>query len=282
MIALDIGGTKTVIYSAKNKINRLNKFLNLEKKLINDKTLFISTDSISEKKLFFDFLNTLKSIDEKILISIAGPVEYEKGFRVYSPHLPFLFGKKLNVEFVANDVYSFSYYTAKEFFSNKENKKKSILSLEIGTGVNGVFMNFFDFRNLTFFKKHIEMGHSTLLMDGKKCICGRKGCAERYISGKFLEELGGYEKVFSSKLKNEFYKNISYFLSSLIIILQPDKIVLGGSVSKSINLKELKKHVQSLMPYSMKLITTFEKKIGYMYNVLGLIELYKQWKKVIR
>ena len=94
-----------------------------------------------------------------------------------------------------------------------------------------------------------EWGHITLYPGGMDCYCGRQGCVEKYISGTALErrwtELGGknlaLDQIVSKfdplpddryrKWKTEFLDNFGRALATVINIVDPDAIVLGGGVS---------------------------------------------------
>ncbi len=91
-----------------------------------------------------------------------------------------------------------------------------------------------------------EWGHHLLHEGGNHCYCGRRGCAETYISGPALErrwtELTGLhqstEDIVSGlsgrharQWKGEFMENFGTALANVIDILDPDAIVLGGGVS---------------------------------------------------
>ena len=94
-----------------------------------------------------------------------------------------------------------------------------------------------------------EWGHITLYPGGMDCYCGRQGCVEKYISGTALErrwsELGGESLALDQivlrfdpkpddryrKWKTEFLNNFGRALATVINILDPDAIVLGGGVS---------------------------------------------------
>lgn len=91
-----------------------------------------------------------------------------------------------------------------------------------------------------------EWGHHTIHRGGNRCHCGRRGCAEAYISGPALEarwkELAGVSQSIPEILKSqdssldlwrrEFLENFGYGLADVISILDPDIIVLGGGLSK--------------------------------------------------
>jgi len=94
-----------------------------------------------------------------------------------------------------------------------------------------------------------EWGHITLHPNGLNCYCGRQGCVEKYISGTALEkrwnELDGenlaLDQIVSKfdplpddryrKWKTEFLDNFGRALATVINIVDPDGIVLGGGVS---------------------------------------------------
>lgn len=98
-----------------------------------------------------------------------------------------------------------------------------------------------------------EMGHMVLHPEGIPCFCGKKGCAERYISGNGIEEryqeLCGKRKPLydiveefragdknAAQIMDHFLDDFGLAMSTLINILDPDQIVLGGGVS---NIDEL-------------------------------------------
>lgn len=97
-----------------------------------------------------------------------------------------------------------------------------------------------------------EAGHSTLVSEnGRNCFCGRKGCAELYVSGTGLQltyaELSGGEaksasEIFqlaeagdalSKKTVVTYCSDLAKFLSNLTNVIDPDFFVLGGGVSQA-------------------------------------------------
>lgn len=91
-----------------------------------------------------------------------------------------------------------------------------------------------------------EWGHHTLHQNGNMCYCGRRGCAETYLSGPALQkrwtELTGRSEPLEEivrnlnvdgalQWKNEFLSNFGVALANVMDILDPDVIVIGGGVS---------------------------------------------------
>jgi len=99
-----------------------------------------------------------------------------------------------------------------------------------------------------------EIGHSVLKTEGRPCYCGRKGCAEQYLSGSSVEAMFNERKsseaskliasdIFAPKdldkqtlkvateLLREYQHNLSEFLTNLTAFYDPHFFVLGGGVS---------------------------------------------------
>jgi len=290
MIAIDIGGTKTLImFSSRNKMKYFLDETDFEVMNANpgEKYCTISTSSITNEVNFHRFVSVLKSIDEEIISTFPGIVRVEYGrevrYKVYSQRFPFLMGKYLDFDFALNDAPAFTYFHAADFFKRKENEEKTIMGIVIG--INACHMNLWDFKRLTFINRIFEAGH--IRFDGnEKCFCGRRGCAELHVSGKFLEKIGkgNPERVFSDEnLMDLFYRNVSDFFISLIITVSPHEIVIGGSVSKSIDAGILKEKIESNLPHcSLDTGIRIRRDISPLSHVKGLILAYRRFKQKYR
>ena len=96
-----------------------------------------------------------------------------------------------------------------------------------------------------------EIGHISIVPEGKKCACGKRGCLESYASGtaiarfyrnakkkniKGAKEVGLAARA-GDKLAIASYRKAAYYLgiglANLMNILNPEMIVIGGGVLKS-------------------------------------------------
>lgn len=94
-----------------------------------------------------------------------------------------------------------------------------------------------------------EWGHMSIAKNGWPCYCGRRGCVERYISGGGLEDI--FENMTSRRrslgtimanyraggnaetvLIKQFIGDLSLALANVVMVLDPDLIILGGGVAK--------------------------------------------------
>lgn len=86
----------------------------------------------------------------------------------------------------------------------------------------------------------LEVGHISLNLNGPKCYCGQKGCAETYLSGTALNRLAPSKELFekaktgdteSLKILSEFRQHLVHFLSILNNLFNPHYFVFGGGLS---------------------------------------------------
>lgn len=133
-----------------------------------------------------------------------------------------------------------------EFYFGHAKEYKNALGIIMGTGFGaGVIID----SKLLMSPNGLasEIGHSILDINGRKCLCGNKGCVEAYLSGpsllkRFLEKypnknLKTTEEIFSNHdfETKTFIKEIQYefsrLIASLISLYDPEIIVLGGGLS---------------------------------------------------
>jgi len=98
-------------------------------------------------------------------------------------------------------------------------------------------------------KRAGELGHMTIVPNGKSCNCGRKGCLEQYASKKSLMEDYNSRSLKPVDTLKEFFtrvdqkenlailelqKYINFLaigIQNIVLILDPHYVVLGGEVS---------------------------------------------------
>lgn len=130
--------------------------------------------------------------------------------------------------------------------SDRKVNELTSIGIILGTGCGGGFI----VNGKMLVGKHgaCEIGHSTLVTDGRSCYCGRRGCAENYLSGTGLEldyfdktglKISGKE-IFDrletgdravKEVIKSYKMHLAEFLVNLNNLFDPDFFVLGGGVS---------------------------------------------------
>ncbi len=139
---------------------------------------------------------------------------------------------------------------------------KNALMFTLGTGVGGgIIIDGVLYEGNKC--KGAELGHSTLVLDGIPCTCGRNGCVERYVSatalieqtkiamlenktslmwkyvngdinnvdGKTAFECEKQGDVTAIKVVNNYVKYLAESMMNLFNIFRPEIFVLGGGIS---------------------------------------------------
>lgn len=123
---------------------------------------------------------------------------------------------------VDNDANCASYF--QHFVTDEDN----LLMITVGTGIGGGIIN----------NGHIvrgakggggEIGHIIYPSNTRKCSCGKVGCVETILSGRYLKEniYGKEGKEVSDKIK-EYSKVMAWFIDTLKSTLDFNKCYLGG------------------------------------------------------
>lgn len=187
-------------------------------------------------------------------IGVAGQVNYETGNVIFAPNLRwenFPLGKlvadELNIPvFVENDANIFALGVWKYEFHNEPH---ALLGITLGTGIGGGFV----YRGEVLRSPQgatLEIGHMVIEAGGPNCTCGSEGCLESLAGGWALEKWYNDrtgEKVTGVQIHERaragdqealyLYQRLGYYLGvasgSLANILNPEIIVLGGSISST-------------------------------------------------
>lgn len=139
-----------------------------------------------------------------------------------------------------------------------------------------------------------EWGHNILEEDGQACYCGKKGCVEKVISGPALEDyylqISGQEKRLKQIVADHLEKSdpfasqtverlLEYYgraVSTLINVLDPDVIVVGGGVGNiDLLYQEGYERIKSYIFNSREVLTPIVKpKLGDSAGVFGAAMLW--------
>ncbi|MCF7923705.1 MAG: ROK family protein [Candidatus Izimaplasma sp.] len=137
-----------------------------------------------------------------------------------------------------------------------------------------------------------EIGHTILIPNGKKCVCGNYGCLERYISDIGIEEK--YYELSNKKITiNKFinrYKNddkyakivynqfidfVSITVNNICQVLNPSAIIINSKIAEEIpeTISLIKNKMRSqIVNLELLTISSFKHKS----NVLGLTHILIQ------
>lgn len=237
-IGIDIGGTKIsgALFSG-------NKELGREKISIEIKTRDYVMESIAA---IVEKLSNGRKISS---IGIGIPGSCKNGKIIICPNLKCMneteikkiMEKRFRTKvFVDKDANCFAFGEA------ALRKSKNLLGITIGTGLGGGII--IDGKIYHGLGSSGEIGHLTMVTEGKKCHCGSSGCMEQYVSGSAIED--GSERIYGERIKpdalanlarrgdakaqqifEQFGKNLGICLADLNYVLNPEIIVLGGGVS---------------------------------------------------
>lgn len=212
------------------------------------------------------FLHALKNSIQECLVKTSGKdvigigvamhgvVDIETGVLLFAPNLGLMdipvkeelentFGLEVKVE---NDARAMA---LGEFWFGDHGELESMLAVNIGRGVGaGLIID----GKLYHGSSDIagEIGHMTIDLHGQVCECGNRGCLQTFIAGpaisrKINEQLGESltaEQVFERALGgdeacievlSQTGSALGVGLTNLIHIVNPEKIILGGGVSKA-------------------------------------------------
>jgi len=81
-----------------------------------------------------------------------------------------------------------------------------------------------------------EIGHLTIRPDGPECLCGARGCFERMCCGLWLQRDHGRpakELLEDPAFVERYVVDLALGLKSAIMLLNPQRIVIGGGISKA-------------------------------------------------
>ena len=305
-IGIDVGGTKIIagIVDGSGSVTYRKKIPTDKErgyKGIMEGITGLVSDVIREKGIE-------KQKIERIGIASAGQIDKDSKNIIFSPNLGFHnvplrddIEKACGIEtFIENDVNAATYGEWKFGLNEKPN---DVLGIFVGTGIGGgLIIDRKLYRG--FSGVGGEVGHITLNPYGYRCRCGNSGCFEAYCGGSYIVERvkkeirGGYRgKIWDvingniemlhaghieeayligddlcGKIWQEVIVYMGTALASLINLLNPEIIVLGGGVIYGTKylVDETKQVMEKrAMPASLKGLRVEKARVGEEAAVMG-------------
>jgi glucokinase len=268
----------------------------------------IETPPGADKTLLIDsIVNNVKDVIKEsgkqvygIGIGVPGPVDSQKGIVHYFPNikgwkevpLKAILEKKLGLRVMLdNDVNAM---TLGEFVFGAGKECDNLVCLTLGTGVGGgIIIDGKLYRGGSMTAG--EIGHMPINETGPKCNCGGIACLERYVGNRYILERA--KKAFGSNITLEALtslaksgnkkavaiwtdvaEKLSVALVEVVNLLNPDKIVIGGGISKAgeLILSPLKRQIRArAMKDQAKHVKIALAKLGADAGIIGASLLIK-------
>ncbi len=263
-IGIDLGGTNIAVGLVNEKCEIIHKGNTPTLKERNYKAIVKDMADLA-KKVTEEAGYTLADV-KALGIGCPGTVNNATGEVVYSnnirmDHVPLVaeFKKHINLPVsIENDANAAAYG---EYIAMGK-KMDSFVLITLGTGVgSGAIINGKIYRG--FNCSGAEMGHASIVVDGKMCTCGKKGCFEQYasvsalinqtkekmedrpeslmhewvkkkgkINGRTAFECAMLGDKAAKEVKEQYIRYVAEGVSNIINIFQPEMFVIGGGISK--------------------------------------------------
>jgi glucokinase len=214
----------------------------------------ISRDTYDTPKDYENFIAVIRrEIDmnpvSAVQMSLPGIYDVENDRSLFITNIQYLQDRQIVKDidttvpiFISNDA---DMATVGEYALGFDKPPKSMVLLTLGTGVgSGVVFN----HKLI---EGTEIGHATLVAEGRPCNCGKKGCVEKYcatgaIISDYIEGSGddqakdvryvaerAREGDFAAYGAFEFFAmHLAHTVASVINIFNPQYIRIGGGISE--------------------------------------------------
>ncbi len=269
LIGVDVGATK--ICSALTNGKKILKSYISKTKKDSSKTEIVNQILFAIEKVF---TKDVKGIGIGVPALVVNGIVYEAANikNLDKINLKKIVEKKFKVKtFLNNDAKCFA---LGELLFGNGRKFKNFAAVTIGSGIGtGLIIN-----------KQLYEGRNCGAGEyGRICFSGKE--IEEGACAKFFEKKHTTGKIMFQRAKNgdkkakivfdEFGKNIGSFLSTIVDSINPEAIILGGSIADSFPffkkemLKELKKHTYKKSFSGLKIIKSKNKNI----SVLGAASL---------
>lgn len=293
-LGIDWGGTftKLGLIDKDGKIIKKTSFSSLNSSQPDDFIKKIS-DNIKKYKNY-----NIKGIG----VGAPGIINVEKGYIYYLPNIkgwenyPFkqVLEKRLSLPvFLDNDA---NIFALAEFQVGAAKGVKNAIFLTLGTGLGGALI--IDGKIFHSKTSAAELAHFPVVKKGRKCGCGANGCIETFVGNRYIERKYKMKKRLSKEVSvkeifkfaadndkiareiiNEFVWYLGRYLAGMVNIFNPEKIIIGGGVSKSLHRfkKQLWDHIKNqAMEPNCKGTKIVKAKLGNWAGVIGAGLLVKE------
>lgn len=262
-IGIDIGGmsVKVGLVDEEGRIVSRNR-AKTEKTFqqVVDRMVIQIKDLLAENKLDISDIKGIGIGCPGTITGETGVVEYSNNLGWYKAPLRVELAKHFDVEIrISNDA---NVATLGEVKYGVAKGYDSAVMFTLGTGVGGGVVidgKLFEGNE----SKGTELGHTTLILGGEDCTCGRKGCVEAYVSatavirqtkaamlenkdskmwdfvGGDIEKVDGRTAFETSKLgdktaelvRDNYIKYLAESMMNMFNIFRPEVFILGGGLS---------------------------------------------------
>jgi glucokinase len=254
-VGVDVGATKILI-----------GLVDSDGRVVFSKNYLV--DKTSQEAVIHMLLHSIDDfmslIDKKVTFigaGIVGHIDSQKGIWINSMNIPIqtpvriveMIEDKYNIPSkIDNDVHC---ATIAELVYGAGKDSHDFIYINVGTGISaGMVCNGRLVRGADNYAG--EFGHTSVSMDGITCSCGRIGCVETFASGrgiaaqkdlyplcknhipqnsnsKRIFELARTGDPYATGLIHNATKALGSGITNLINLLNPEEILLGGSVAKN-------------------------------------------------
>jgi glucokinase len=230
---------------------------NIKKGVLDSEGGILKKDTLPTPRAYKDFLDILKEDIAKtpcsaVVLALPGVYDSVNKKLLYAPNLKEITGRSIVTDLALKDKFIFVENDANlaawgEYHNGFAQKPDSLFFLTLGTGVGGGYIN----KGSLFSGQttRMQVGHMTLVADGRHCNCGKRGCFERYcsagaLSTYYLEESGisltpieiaqkADEGDFAAYAAFEMLAlHLAHGIASIINILNPAAVRIGGGLSE--------------------------------------------------
>lgn len=212
--------------------------------------------------------------DGPVGIGVAGMLRGDTGIIANAPNLnwrdvPFadIVGRRLSRPVhLENDLSAIAWG---EYRFGAGRGARSVACVFVGTGVGGgAVLDGKLYRGAN--NTSMEIGHVKIAPPDRTCGCGKRGCMETYVGGAFLGRSPDTEAL---EMAGTF---LGRTLGDLCTLLNPDRLVLGGSVWRGeadLRARTLETLREIVNPPALEALAIVDDELGDDAGVLGVADL---------